>query len=59
VEAIVLQNNNARIEEEEAKTFGRYTIPELDNSSKERTSHAFLKVTEEDIQKFNNRIRIF
>jgi pre-mRNA-processing factor 8 len=29
----------------------------VDNSSKERTAHAFLKVTEEDIQKFNNRIR--
>lgn len=28
-----------------------------DNSSKERTAHAFLQVTEEDIQKFNNRIR--
>ena len=29
----------------------------VDNSSKERTAHAFLQVTEEDIQKFNNRIR--
>ena len=28
-----------------------------DNSTKERTAHAFLQVTEEDIQKFNNRIR--
>ena len=28
-----------------------------DNTTKERTSHAFLQVTEEDIQKFNNRIR--
>ena len=27
------------------------------NDSKERTAHAFLQVTEEDIQKFNNRIR--
>ncbi|EPQ63013.1 hypothetical protein BGT96224_A20818 [Blumeria graminis f. sp. tritici 96224] len=29
----------------------------VDNSSKERTAHAFLQVTEEDIAKFNNRIR--
>lgn len=29
----------------------------VDNSTKERTAHAFLQVTEEDIQKFNNRIR--
>ncbi|KAI9894104.1 MAG: pre-mRNA-splicing factor 8 [Vezdaea aestivalis] len=29
----------------------------VENSSKERTAHAFLQVTEEDIQKFNNRIR--
>ncbi|KAF2872865.1 NUC071 domain-containing protein [Massariosphaeria phaeospora] len=29
----------------------------VDNVSKERTAHAFLQVTEEDIQKFNNRIR--
>ncbi|MCJ1311065.1 pre-mRNA-splicing factor 8 [Agyrium rufum] len=29
----------------------------VDNISKERTAHAFLQVTEEDIQKFNNRIR--
>ena len=29
----------------------------VDNTTKERTSHAFLQVTEEDIQKFNNRIR--
>ena len=29
----------------------------VDNASKERTAHAFLQVTEEDIQKFNNRIR--
>ncbi|KAG8533655.1 Pre-mRNA-processing-splicing factor 8 [Bacidia gigantensis] len=29
----------------------------VDNKSKERTAHAFLQVTEEDIQKFNNRIR--
>ncbi|KAK2746706.1 pre-mRNA-splicing factor 8 [Onygenales sp. PD_40] len=28
-----------------------------DNTTKERTAHAFLQVTEEDIQKFNNRIR--
>ncbi|KAF2716463.1 putative pre-mRNA splicing factor [Polychaeton citri CBS 116435] len=28
-----------------------------DSSTKERTAHAFLQVTEEDIQKFNNRIR--
>ncbi|KMU77491.1 pre-mRNA processing splicing factor 8 [Coccidioides immitis RMSCC 3703] len=28
-----------------------------DNSTKERTAYAFLQVTEEDIQKFNNRIR--
>jgi pre-mRNA-processing factor 8 len=28
-----------------------------DNATKERTAHAFLQVTEEDIQKFNNRIR--
>ncbi|KAI1975700.1 pre-mRNA-splicing factor 8 [Ophidiomyces ophidiicola] len=27
------------------------------NSTKERTAYAFLQVTEEDIQKFNNRIR--
>ncbi|KAJ5389924.1 uncharacterized protein N7496_000992 [Penicillium cataractarum] len=29
----------------------------VDGSTKERTAHAFLQVTEEDIQKFNNRIR--
>ena len=29
----------------------------VDNTSKERTAHAFLQVTEEDVQKFNNRIR--
>ena len=29
----------------------------VDNSTKERTAHAFLQVTEEDVQKFNNRIR--
>ncbi|GLA11965.1 pre-mRNA-splicing factor 8 [Aspergillus niger] len=29
----------------------------VDNSTKERTAHAFLQVTEENIQKFNNRIR--
>ncbi|CAN9206311.1 unnamed protein product [Alternaria alternata] len=29
----------------------------VDNSTKERTADAFLQVTEEDIQKFNNRIR--
>ncbi|KAJ5156205.1 Pre-mRNA-processing-splicing factor 8A [Penicillium capsulatum] len=29
----------------------------VDQSTKERTAHAFLQVTEEDIQKFNNRIR--
>ncbi|OBT86145.1 pre-mRNA-processing-splicing factor 8 [Pseudogymnoascus sp. 03VT05] len=29
----------------------------VDNTSKERTAHAFLQVTEEDIAKFNNRIR--
>ncbi|TDZ37058.1 Pre-mRNA-processing-splicing factor 8 [Colletotrichum spinosum] len=29
----------------------------VDNTTKERTAHAFLQVTEEDIQKFNNRIR--
>lgn len=29
----------------------------VDNTSKERTAHAFLQVTEDDIQKFNNRIR--
>ncbi|KAF2124532.1 PROCN-domain-containing protein [Dothidotthia symphoricarpi CBS 119687] len=29
----------------------------IDNSTKERTADAFLQVTEEDIQKFNNRIR--
>lgn len=29
----------------------------VDSSTKERTAHAFLQVTEEDIQKFNNRIR--
>ncbi|KAI4156061.1 MAG: hypothetical protein LQ340_000549 [Diploschistes diacapsis] len=29
----------------------------VDNRTKERTAHAFLQVTEEDIQKFNNRIR--
>lgn len=28
-----------------------------DNATKERTAYAFLQVTEEDIQKFNNRIR--
>ncbi|WEW58909.1 pre-mRNA-splicing factor 8 [Emydomyces testavorans] len=28
-----------------------------DNSTKERTAYAFLQVTEDDIQKFNNRIR--
>ncbi|EFE39528.1 hypothetical protein TRV_05787 [Trichophyton verrucosum HKI 0517] len=28
-----------------------------DNTTKERTAYAFLQVTEEDIQKFNNRIR--
>ena len=28
-----------------------------DNTTKERTAHAFLQVTEDDIQKFNNRIR--
>ena len=28
-----------------------------DTTTKERTAHAFLQVTEEDIQKFNNRIR--
>lgn len=29
----------------------------VDNTTKERTAHAFLQVTEEDIHKFNNRIR--
>lgn len=29
----------------------------VNNTTKERTAHAFLQVTEEDIQKFNNRIR--
>ncbi|KAJ5232232.1 hypothetical protein N7468_005188 [Penicillium chermesinum] len=29
----------------------------VDNTTKERTAHAFLQVTEEDIAKFNNRIR--
>ncbi|KAG6127723.1 Pre-mRNA-splicing factor spp42 [Claviceps purpurea] len=29
----------------------------VDNTTKERTAHAFLQVTQEDIQKFNNRIR--
>lgn len=29
----------------------------VDNTTKERTAHAFLQVTEEDIQRFNNRIR--
>ncbi|KAF2840904.1 pre-mRNA processing splicing factor 8 [Patellaria atrata CBS 101060] len=29
----------------------------VDNTTKERTAHAFLQVTEEAIQKFNNRIR--
>ncbi len=29
----------------------------VDNTSKERTANAFLQVTEEDIAKFNNRIR--
>ncbi|KAI9692445.1 MAG: pre-mRNA-splicing factor 8 [Bathelium mastoideum] len=29
----------------------------VDSTTKERTAHAFLQVTEEDIQKFNNRIR--
>lgn len=29
----------------------------VDNTTKERTAHAFLQVTEDDIQKFNNRIR--
>jgi pre-mRNA-processing factor 8 len=29
----------------------------VDNSTKERTADAFLQVTEEDVQKFNNRIR--
>lgn len=29
----------------------------VENTTKERTAHAFLQVTEEDIQKFNNRIR--
>ena len=29
----------------------------VDNRTKERTAHAFLQVTEEDVQKFNNRIR--
>ncbi|KAF3904469.1 hypothetical protein AA313_de0200945 [Arthrobotrys entomopaga] len=29
----------------------------VNNSSKERTAHAFLRVTEEDVTKFNNRIR--
>ncbi|KAK3691956.1 pre-mRNA-splicing factor 8 [Vermiconidia calcicola] len=29
----------------------------VDNATKERTAHAFLQVTEDDIHKFNNRIR--
>lgn len=29
----------------------------VDSTTKEKTAHAFLQVTEEDIQKFNNRIR--
>ncbi|CAK7265934.1 pre-mRNA-splicing factor 8 [Sporothrix epigloea] len=29
----------------------------VDNTTKERTAHAFLQVTEEDVAKFNNRIR--
>lgn len=29
----------------------------VDQTTKERTAHAFLQVTEDDIQKFNNRIR--
>ncbi|KAJ4133661.1 pre-mRNA-splicing factor 8 [Fusarium equiseti] len=29
----------------------------VDNTTKEKTAHAFLQVTEEDIAKFNNRIR--
>ncbi|GAB7344574.1 hypothetical protein MBLNU457_3072t1 [Dothideomycetes sp. NU457] len=29
----------------------------VDNATKERTAHAFLQVSEEDIAKFNNRIR--
>ncbi|KAH3904299.1 hypothetical protein HBI56_008860 [Parastagonospora nodorum] len=29
----------------------------VDNATKERTADAFLQVTEEDVQKFNNRIR--
>ncbi|KAF1955064.1 PROCN-domain-containing protein [Byssothecium circinans] len=29
----------------------------VDNATKERTAHAFLQVTEEDVAKFNNRIR--
>ncbi|XP_044717530.1 PRP8 domain IV core [Hirsutella rhossiliensis] len=29
----------------------------VDNTTKERTAYAFLQVTEEDVQKFNNRIR--
>ncbi|KAI7129934.1 Pre-mRNA-processing-splicing factor, partial [Hortaea werneckii] len=29
----------------------------VDNASKERTAHAFLQVTEDDVHKFNNRIR--
>ncbi|OAA61907.1 pre-mRNA processing splicing factor 8 [Niveomyces insectorum RCEF 264] len=29
----------------------------VDNTTKERTADAFLQVTEEDVQKFNNRIR--
>ncbi|VBB87155.1 Putative pre-mRNA-processing-splicing factor 8 [Podospora comata] len=29
----------------------------VNNATKERTAHAFLQVTEDDIQKFNNRIR--
>ncbi|PHH78864.1 hypothetical protein CDD82_2805 [Ophiocordyceps australis] len=29
----------------------------VDNTTKERTAYAFLQVTQEDIQKFNNRIR--
>ncbi|WPH01472.1 Pre-mRNA-processing-splicing factor 8 [Acrodontium crateriforme] len=29
----------------------------VDNATKERTAHAFLQVTEDDVAKFNNRIR--
>ena len=29
----------------------------VNNTTKERTAHAFLQVTEDDVQKFNNRIR--